>query len=276
METYMIRWNDTYHGEKYRSEIKANSLKEAIGKLKEKVALGGIGTANAMIVSVSPNDGYISFYGKLSEVEKKYFKDSAEEAVKDSLSESDEEIINEAIYWVKRSTKPLTIKNIMAQLEKDISGFIGNNERDVREYLVKKGYKDSMTKDAKMINVKLLKQQSFNNEVISLIKGKFEGESSDVWVVTSHYKGGSEFDNGGSYSFSERSANKDFYQQTLITKLQEKYGKQEGTQRYLRGFTDSMKNYKITCDSCTFNVKADSVEIAMKIVSELLKKDSNG
>lgn len=75
-ETYNIVWWDTYAKSKgydrdswrFIAEIKADSLKEALQKLADKVALAGVGTANAMIVRVATNTKNYQFSGKLSDL----------------------------------------------------------------------------------------------------------------------------------------------------------------------------------------------------------------
>lgn len=75
MNTFMITYDDLYTKSKgypksdwrFNTEIKANTLKEALEKLAKHVALAGVGTANAYIQNVS---GYI-IYGKLSDLLKK-------------------------------------------------------------------------------------------------------------------------------------------------------------------------------------------------------------
>src|SRR5699024_8773797 len=53
---------------KDKTRVDANSIKEAIKKFGDLIALGGIGTANCYVVSISPNDGYLRTYGKLSDL----------------------------------------------------------------------------------------------------------------------------------------------------------------------------------------------------------------
>lgn len=78
---YVFNYRDTYHGTRDKMRVDANNLDEAIRKFGDTIALGGFGTANIYVVSVSPNDGYMRAYGKLSEMLKqKWTKDS----VKDS------------------------------------------------------------------------------------------------------------------------------------------------------------------------------------------------
>lgn len=72
---YVFNWRDTYHGTRERTRVDANSVGEAILEFEKMIALGGVGTANAFVISVSPNDGYVALYGKVSDLVKK-FKDS--------------------------------------------------------------------------------------------------------------------------------------------------------------------------------------------------------
>jgi hypothetical protein len=78
---YVFNYHDTYHGTRDKMRVDANNLDEAIREFGKTMALGGFGTANIYVVSVSPNDGYMRAYGKLSEMLKqKWTRDS----VKDS------------------------------------------------------------------------------------------------------------------------------------------------------------------------------------------------
>ena len=75
---YVFNYHDTYHGTRDKMRVDANNLDEAIREFGKTMALGGFGTANIYVVSVSPNDGYIRAYGKLSEMLKqKWTRDSA-------------------------------------------------------------------------------------------------------------------------------------------------------------------------------------------------------
>lgn len=74
---YVFNYRDTYHGTRDKMRVDANNLDEAIRKFGATMALGGFGTANIYVVSVSPNDGYMRAYGKLSEMLKqKWTRDS--------------------------------------------------------------------------------------------------------------------------------------------------------------------------------------------------------
>lgn len=92
METYSIRWIDTYAKSKgygpdfwrYDAEIKANNVKEALEKLAKKVALGGTGTANCLVMHVSNSHATYQFSGRLSELLKKT-KEQLGDSVKDKL-----------------------------------------------------------------------------------------------------------------------------------------------------------------------------------------------
>ena len=90
METYSIRWIDTYaksqgYGPdfwRYDTEIKANNVKEALEKLAKKVALGGTGTANCLVMHVSNSHATYQFSGRLSDLLKKT-KEQLGDSVKD-------------------------------------------------------------------------------------------------------------------------------------------------------------------------------------------------
>lgn len=78
---YVFNYRDTYHGTNDKMRVDAKNLDEAIRKFGDTMALGGFGTANIYVVSVSPNDGYMRAYGKLSEMLKqKWTRDSVKDA----------------------------------------------------------------------------------------------------------------------------------------------------------------------------------------------------
>ena len=75
---YVFNYQDTYHGTRDKMRVDANNLDEAIREFGKTMALGGYGTANIYVINVSPNDGYMRTYGKLSEMLKqKWTRDSA-------------------------------------------------------------------------------------------------------------------------------------------------------------------------------------------------------
>lgn len=80
---YVFNWHDTYHGTKDKTRVDANSIKEAIKKFGDLIALGGIGTANCYVISISPNDGYLRTYGKLSDLLRTFY-DSVKSATQDN------------------------------------------------------------------------------------------------------------------------------------------------------------------------------------------------
>lgn len=91
MQTFEIRWIDTYKKSKgYSKEeylhidkVKSNTLSEALKKLADDVALAGVGTMNAMIVSIRSDKATYMYSGKLGELVRKV-KDSSkiERAIK--------------------------------------------------------------------------------------------------------------------------------------------------------------------------------------------------
>ena len=91
METYSIRWIDTYAKSKgygpdfwrYNTEIKANNVKEALETLAKHVALGGTGTANCLVMHVSNSHATYQFSGRLSDLLKKT-KEQLGDSVKDA------------------------------------------------------------------------------------------------------------------------------------------------------------------------------------------------
>lgn len=84
MQTFEIRWIDTYKKSKgyvkeeylHVDRIKADSLSEALKKLADDVALAGVGTMNAMIVSIHSDKASYMYSGKLGELVRKV-KDSS-------------------------------------------------------------------------------------------------------------------------------------------------------------------------------------------------------
>lgn len=84
MQTFEIRWIDTYKKSKgyvkeeylHIDKIKANTLSEALKKLADNVALMGVGTMNAMIVSIHSDKVSYMYSGKLGELVRKV-KDSS-------------------------------------------------------------------------------------------------------------------------------------------------------------------------------------------------------
>lgn len=72
---YTINYRNSYTGERNKETIKANSAIEAIKKFADAVALRGWGTRNIDIISISPNDGYVRLYGKLSDILRQEIKD---------------------------------------------------------------------------------------------------------------------------------------------------------------------------------------------------------
>lgn len=84
IQTFEIRWIDTYKKSKgyvkeeylHIDKIKANSLSEALKKLADNVALMGVGTMNAMVVSIHSDKTSYMYSGKLGELVRKV-KDSS-------------------------------------------------------------------------------------------------------------------------------------------------------------------------------------------------------
>lgn len=65
---YVFNYQDTYHRTRDKIRVDADNLDEAIHKFGDLIAMAGIGTANAYVISVSPNDGFMRAYGKLSDM----------------------------------------------------------------------------------------------------------------------------------------------------------------------------------------------------------------
>lgn len=91
IQTFEIRWIDTYKKSKgyvkeeylHIDKIKANTLSEALKKLADNVALAGVGTMNAMVISIHSDKTSYMYSGKLGELVRKV-KDSSkiERAIK--------------------------------------------------------------------------------------------------------------------------------------------------------------------------------------------------
>lgn len=91
IQTFEIRWVDTYKKSKgyvkeeylHVDKIKADSLSEALKKLADNVALMGVGTMNAMVISIHSDKASYMYSGKLGELVRKV-KDSSkiERAIK--------------------------------------------------------------------------------------------------------------------------------------------------------------------------------------------------
>lgn len=88
---YVFNWRDTYHKTQQKTAILANNIGEAIRKFADYVALAGVGTANAYVMSISPNDGWVALYGTAHELKKK-MGDSM--PVADKLVEIPQAILN--------------------------------------------------------------------------------------------------------------------------------------------------------------------------------------
>ena len=92
---YIFNYHDTYHGTRDKMRVDANNLDEAIREFGKTMALGGFGTANIYVVSVSPNDGYMRAYGKLSEMLKqKWTRDSVKDFVNDAGVKDSNDFVN--------------------------------------------------------------------------------------------------------------------------------------------------------------------------------------
>lgn len=88
---YVFNWRDTYHKTQQKTAILANNIGEAIRKFADYVALAGVGTAYAYVMSISPNDGWVALYGTAHELKKK-MGDSM--PVADKLVEIPQTILN--------------------------------------------------------------------------------------------------------------------------------------------------------------------------------------
>ena len=87
IETYYFTWIDTYTKAKgydssfwrFKDEVKANSLNEALKKLEYIVVMRGVGTANCLVVHVSTPRTTYQFSGRLSDLLRKNFDDSVKD-----------------------------------------------------------------------------------------------------------------------------------------------------------------------------------------------------
>ncbi len=78
--------------------------------------------------------------GKTYKVKAKTFKDAKEKYenfIKDSLSESDKEIVNTSVKRLKKEGKPVTSENVISDLNKNMAGFVGKNKDDIIKYIDK-------------------------------------------------------------------------------------------------------------------------------------------
>lgn len=120
---------------------------------------------------------------KYYELKKKYnILDSDEELenknnITDSLSETDTIIVEDAIYEVKRSGKPATIKNVLNQLETDMKGFLGNNRNDVIQYLKMIGIRDANIDKNKIEQIISSREFNFVKENGNIQTYKFIGQN---------------------------------------------------------------------------------------------------
>ena len=124
METYSIRWIDTYAKSKgygpdfwrYDTEIKANNVKEALETLAKHVALGGTGTANCLVMHVSNSHATYQFSGRLSDLLKKT-KEQLGDSVKDAnyqLRYNNGAVANMSyLKLVKETPTQLVFKNLL-------------------------------------------------------------------------------------------------------------------------------------------------------------------
>lgn len=118
---YTINYRNSYTGERNKETIKANSAIEAIKKFADAVALRGWGTRNIDIISISPNDGYVRLFGKLSDLLKSNdFRDC--DSIKDAsytiggYKDKNDPIAQKDIKMAKKY-------NVEAYLEKTSDGY---------------------------------------------------------------------------------------------------------------------------------------------------------
>ena len=118
---YTINYRNSYTGERNKETIKANSAIEAIKKFADAVALRGWGTRNIDIISISPNDGYVRLFGKLSDLLKSNdFRDC--DSIKDAsytiggYKDKKDPIVQKDIKMAKKY-------NVEAYLEKTSDGY---------------------------------------------------------------------------------------------------------------------------------------------------------
>ena len=117
MQKFEIVWTDTYTRSKgypkdmwkFVSEIKANNLKEALQKLANKVALGGIGTANAFVDRIHSDKASYQYSGKLSELLRKNLGDSKKEFIVKVNGKKYKTTAKDSIEAVQNIKKVLTV-----------------------------------------------------------------------------------------------------------------------------------------------------------------------
>ena len=66
--TYKINFRHVDENITNSYRVSANSVREAIEIFAKDIASEGIGTANINVINISPNDGYMRLYGKLSDL----------------------------------------------------------------------------------------------------------------------------------------------------------------------------------------------------------------
>lgn len=109
--------------------------------------------------------------------------ESISESVDYILSESDIDIINDAIYWAKRSLREgenLTISQVLNQLNTDMKGFIDNNKSAIIDYLKDEGIMDDSYKNMKesiedRSNVYMFKSKLSIQTDTDLLTGEISG-----------------------------------------------------------------------------------------------------
>ena len=111
---------------------------------------------------------------------------------KDSLSYSDIDVIEDAIYWVKKSGKDLTVKNVLKQIEEDMSGFIGSNKNDIINYLKReKHLRDAAPGVDEEIFNKITQNEHVTKEITKLneIARKYNANKRTMYQVILFWTG---------------------------------------------------------------------------------------
>lgn len=85
------------------------------------------------------------------------------DSIKDSLDQTEIEVIEDAIYWLKKEGKEITVNNILKQINKDMAGFLGANQGRIVNYLKsEKHIKDSKPDLIKLFKLAKIAKDSIN------------------------------------------------------------------------------------------------------------------
>ena len=113
-EGYRINFRNVYENWQDKVVINADNAIEALKKFKEYVIREAMGTANINVISVSPNDGNMRLYGKLSEL----VKDSTNDSDIDELSDEERKAIEDYKEAIAK-TKDVKLLKLFAHILKE-------------------------------------------------------------------------------------------------------------------------------------------------------------